>query len=413
MSGVSTPVPDAGTPIFDAKGFINPVWHQFFFTLLRRTGGTDGIDAGTEAGRIDLAERRITDVEQVEYAQVSDHIELLDDQPIMAIDHGLQYDPLLHAQVTALADGFMIAADKSKLDGIAAGATVASVSGTAPITSSGGATPAIGIVSATPSVAGSMSAFDKGKLDGIAAGAAVASVGATAPIASSGGNNPVISIAAATPSAAGSLSASDKTKLDGITAGAAVSTVTGTAPIASSGGTAPAISISAATPSAAGSLSASDKTRIDQLAASASPTFAAMTLTNGQLVFPATQVPSANANTLDDYHEGTYTPTVTASSGTLTAYTATGIYTKVGRLVTATISVTITTNGTGAGSIVVTLPFTASAIPFSAGGIETSTAKAIVGLISASSSTVNIFKYDATYPAGTGFTLILTISYFV
>jgi hypothetical protein len=45
------------------------------------------------------------------------------------------------------------------------GGTVTGVTGTAPITSSGGATPAIGISAATGSAAGSMSAADKAKLD--------------------------------------------------------------------------------------------------------------------------------------------------------------------------------------------------------------------------------------------------------
>jgi hypothetical protein len=49
--------------------------------------------------------------------------------------------------------------------------TVTGVTGTAPITSSGGATPAIGITAATQSAAGSMSAADKAKLDNVAAGA--------------------------------------------------------------------------------------------------------------------------------------------------------------------------------------------------------------------------------------------------
>lgn len=45
--------------------------------------------------------------------------------------------------------------------------TVTGVTGTAPITSSGGAAPAIGITAATTSAAGSMSSADKTKLDGI------------------------------------------------------------------------------------------------------------------------------------------------------------------------------------------------------------------------------------------------------
>ena len=48
---------------------------------------------------------------------------------------------------------------------------VTSVSGTAPIVSSGGTTPAISITAASISAAGSMSAADKSKLDGIATGA--------------------------------------------------------------------------------------------------------------------------------------------------------------------------------------------------------------------------------------------------
>jgi hypothetical protein len=50
---------------------------------------------------------------------------------------------------------------------------VTAVSGTAPITSTGGTTPAIGISAATTSAAGSMSSADKTKLDGIQAGAQV------------------------------------------------------------------------------------------------------------------------------------------------------------------------------------------------------------------------------------------------
>lgn len=54
-----------------------------------------------------------------------------------------------------------------------AGGTVTGVSGNAPITSSGGTTPAIGISAATESAAGSMSAADKTKLDSLSADSAV------------------------------------------------------------------------------------------------------------------------------------------------------------------------------------------------------------------------------------------------
>jgi hypothetical protein len=57
----------------------------------------------------------------------------------------------------------------------------------------------------------------------------------------------------------------------------------------------------------------------------------------GQIQFPATQNASANANTLDDYEEGTWTPTLTPStSGTITLNTSLsgGFYVKIGRQVT-------------------------------------------------------------------------------
>lgn len=138
-------------------------------------------------------------------------------------DHGSQLGGTLHATAVAgVSAGFLSSSDKTKLDGISAGAAVSAVYATAPISSSGGTTPSITISAATTVAAGSMSSADKIKLDGITAGAAVASVSGTAPIVSSGGTTPAISISAATTGAAGSMSSADKTKLDGVAAGATV-----------------------------------------------------------------------------------------------------------------------------------------------------------------------------------------------
>lgn len=100
--------------------------------------------------------------------------------------------------------------------------SIESVTGTAPIVSSGGANPAISISAATTSAAGSMSASDKTKLDGIDAGAQVnvatnlsyATAATTGTVASSTGTN--ATIPAATTSLAGLMTNVDKTKLDGI-----------------------------------------------------------------------------------------------------------------------------------------------------------------------------------------------------
>jgi hypothetical protein len=73
------------------------------------------------------------------------------------------------------------------------------------------------------------------------------------------------------------------------------------------------------------------------------------------ITFPATQSASTNANTLDDYEEGTWTPTL---GGTATYSFQGGSYTKVGRLVTAQGWLIVNAIGTGATNNVSGLPFT-------------------------------------------------------
>lgn len=66
----------------------------------------------------------------------------------------------------------------------------------------------------------------------------------------------------------------------------------------------------------------------------------------GQIKFPATQNASADANTLDDYEEGTFTPTLTFQTpGNLNVVydIRVGAYTKIGRLVIASYFVRTTT----------------------------------------------------------------------
>jgi hypothetical protein len=69
------------------------------------------------------------------------------------------------------------------------------------------------------------------------------------------------------------------------------------------------------------------------------------------ITFPATQSASSNANTLDDYEEGTWTPTATPQTGSITAYTSSGTYTKIGNVVYLSGIITITTGGTASGVI--------------------------------------------------------------
>jgi hypothetical protein len=84
------------------------------------------------------------------------------------------------------------------------------------------------------------------------------------------------------------------------------------------------------------------------------------TLTAG-IPFPAVQVPSAGVNVLDDYEEGTFSPTIISSGGGTPTYTSqVGRYIKIGRLVYVTGIVVLATKGTlAAGNVTIgALPFT-------------------------------------------------------
>lgn len=98
-------------------------------------------------------------------------------------------------------------------------------------------------------------------------------------------------------------------------------------------------------------------------------TTGALGLTSGQIKFPATQNPSSDANTLDDYEEGTWTPTVTAavSNPTVTYSKQEGTYVKVGKNVFFTCDVRWSSLSGGSGNVNVSgLPFT-TAFPYSGG----------------------------------------------
>ena len=88
----------------------------------------------------------------------------------------------------------------------------------------------------------------------------------------------------------------------------------------------------------------------------------------GQIQFPATAVPSANANTLDDYEEGTWTPNdQSGASLSFTVYDAT--YTKIGRLVQVQASITYPSTASTLDAQIGGLPFTAANGTDNTGGI--------------------------------------------
>jgi hypothetical protein len=81
------------------------------------------------------------------------------------------------------------------------------------------------------------------------------------------------------------------------------------------------------------------------------------------ITFPATQSASSNANTLDDYEEGTFTPVLAfgGASVALTYNGRDGYYTKIGDTVTITGWIYVDSKGTSTGSATIDgLPFTAA-----------------------------------------------------
>lgn len=91
-------------------------------------------------------------------------------------------------------------------------------------------------------------------------------------------------------------------------------------------------------------------------------------VTGGQIKFPATQNASSDANTLDDYKEGTWTPAITFGGGStgLTYTTQTGTYTKIGRMVMVQAAITLSAKGSSTGTFaLIGMPF-ATAVAFAA-----------------------------------------------
>lgn len=131
--------------------------------------------------------------------------------------------------------------------------------------------------------------------------------------------------------------------------------------------------------------------------------------------FPAPANPSSDPNTLDDYAEGTWTPTPTAGTGTFTTVSASGSYTKIGREVSFALDITITTNGTAATEVVCALPplgNAASPHTFSGTGRETGvTGNQLWWYITGGAATIKIYNLDLTYPGADSYVLRVSGTY--
>ena len=125
------------------------------------------------------------------------------------------------------------------------------------------------------------------------------------------------------------------------------------------------------------------------------------------ITFPATQYASSNANTLDDYEEGTWTPALGGFSS-ITYSAQTGTYTKIGNVVNVVCKIVVSGGTrTSADLQIFSLPFTSASQENSGGswGYGYGVVASTVGLpqlrINASGTTVSLLNTAGVVLAGT------------
>jgi hypothetical protein len=152
-----------------------------------------------------------------------------------------------------------------------------------------------------------------------------------------------------------------------------------------------------------------------QVVGSVSVGNATPTTSGAGITFPATQSASSNANTLDDYEEGDWTPTLITQSGSAGSTNFSGNYIKIGRQVTVTINATFTTTT----SLVIDgfggLPFTVeNTNPSGVGSIRENSQTGFQWHLRANGSltTTIIRRYDNSANISNNFSFIGTLTYF-
>lgn len=132
-----------------------------------------------------------------------------------------------------------------------------------------------------------------------------------------------------------------------------------------------------------------------------------LTPVSGQIKFPATANPSSDANTIDDYEEGSWTGTIqddTRSDGESQTYsTQYGRYQKIGQRVNVAGRIVLSSLGTltgGQAAVVAGLPFTSGSTNFSsltfgyAAGLAITALASPGGLIGTSTATIDLYVFS-------------------
>jgi hypothetical protein len=129
------------------------------------------------------------------------------------------------------------------------------------------------------------------------------------------------------------------------------------------------------------------------------------TTSGAGITFPATQSASSDANTLDDYEEGTWTPVVAGSTtaGSIAYSYQYGYYTKIGRLVYVYFDVDVSSFSGGAGGLTITsFPFPAANLtnffstfqPWAVASAYAQTYTTPTGIVNPNGSLMNMYSTD-------------------
>ena len=126
------------------------------------------------------------------------------------------------------------------------------------------------------------------------------------------------------------------------------------------------------------------------------------------IAFPASISASSNANTLDDYEEGTWTPNQGSGLNVSGTFVSSGIYTKIGNLVTVNFKVGATNIGCTAGSeLTSNLPFSIASSPGNAMGSIQNSNNVLSGAYGYLSS---VYIANVTLPTTAG-AIFITMTY--
>ena len=107
----------------------------------------------------------------------------------------------------------------------------------------------------------------------------------------------------------------------------------------------------------------------------------------------------------------TYTPTITASSGTFTTVSATGSYYAFGRSCRFHAQITVTTVGSAAGTVLCTLPIPNSAVALLNGQGVNDLGASLSVYAGTSATSATIWDYAGAFPGGSGRTLSVGATY--